>query len=380
MPERRLQMKKKEEKRVKIFGFVKADQITLKEASSRLDISYRQTLRLYAAYKENGNEGLIHGNCGKIPKNQLSEEFKEKVLEIYREYYYDFGPTFAAEKLSESHDIHISVSSLRKLLIKAKLWENKQQRIKIHRSRRARREHFGELIQFDGSHHNWFGEIRCCLITMIDDATNIRISRFFEEETIAGAMTVFYLWIKSKGIPEALYCDKKNAFVLTREPTDAELLAGITEPKSHFGNACEKLGVYVISANSPQAKGRVERNHRIDQDRLVKELRLAGITDIDAANRFLEDIYLPKMNEKFSLPPAKKEDAHVPLGDVDLSEILCYEYDRKIGNDYVVRFENRLFQILKSNNILPRTRDKVVVRVKLDGTVSIIWESVEFFV
>jgi len=302
------------------------------------------------------------------------------VLEIYREYYYDFGSTFAAEKLAESHDIHISVSSLRNLLIKSKLWENKQQKTKIHRSRRDRREHFGELIQFDGSHHKWFGELPCCLITMIDDATNIRISRFFEQETIEGAMTVFSLWIKSKGIPEALYCDKKNAYVLTREPTNAELLSGITEPKSHFGNACEKLGVYVISANSPQAKGRVERNHGIDQDRLVKELRLAGITDIDAANKFLEDIYLPKMNEKFSRPPAKKEDAHVSLGDVDLSEILCYEYDRKIGNDYVVRFENRLFQILKSNKILPRTKDKVVVRVKLDGTVSIIWKDKKLFV
>jgi hypothetical protein len=174
---------------------------------------------------------------------------------------------------------------------------------------------------------------------MIDDATNTRLSRFFEAETITGAMEVFSYWIRNYGIPEALYCDKKNAFVLTREATDEELLTGILEPKSHFGKACEKLGVQVIAANSPQAKGRVERNHAVDQDRLVKELRLKGISTIQQANQFLEKTYLPKMNLKFSRPAVTQEDAHVPLGKVDLKNILCLEYERTVGNDYVVRFE-----------------------------------------
>jgi hypothetical protein len=187
-------------------------------------------------------------------------------------------------------------------------------------------------------------------------------------------MSVLSLWINEYGIPDSLYCDKKNAFVLTREPSDAELLSGITEPKSHFGVATDKLGIYVIKANSPQAKGRVERNHGVDQDRLIKELQLAGIRTIDAANAFLDSYYIPKMNLKFSCKAAKIEDAHVPLGSIDLSEILCYEYTRKVGNDYVIRFDNNLFQILKSGNVLPRTGDKVVVRVKLDGTLSIIWK------
>jgi hypothetical protein len=217
-------------------------------------------------------------------------------------------------------------------------------------------------------------------MTMIDDATNTRQARFFEQETVEAAMNVCSLWIKRYGIPEALYCDKKNAFVLTREPTDAELLSGITEPKSHFGRACDKLGVPVIAANSPEAKGRVERNHGLDQDRLVKEFRLKGISTVAEANTFLEKTCLPKMNKKFSRPPEEKEDAHVPLGNVNLRDIFCFEYERTVGNDYVVRFEKRLFQILKSNKALPRPKDKVTVRILLDGTLSIIHKGTKLLV
>jgi len=215
---------------------------------------------------------------------------------------------------------------------------------------------------------------------MIDDATNTRIALFFEQETVEEAMTVFSLWIRRYGIPEALYCDKKNAFVLTREPSDSELLSGITKPKSHFGRACDKLGVQVITAHSPQAKGRVERNHGLDQDRLVKELRLKGISTIAQANDFLEKTYLPKMNRKFSRLPTDSADAHVPLGDDKLTNIFCFEYERKIGNDYVVRFQKHLFQILKSNKVLPRPKDKVVIRVLLNGTLSIIWKETKLLV
>jgi hypothetical protein len=160
-------------------------------------------------------------------------------------------------------------------------------------------------------------------------------------------MTVLSYWIKTYGIPQALYCGHKNAFVLVREPTDAEFLAGITKPKSRFGKACGKLGIEVIPANSPQAKGRSERNHGVDQDRLVKELRLAGISAIGEANRFA------KMNQQFTRAPASKEDAHVPLLEVHLTDILCFEYERTVSNDYTVRFENRLFQILKENRNRP---------------------------
>jgi hypothetical protein len=209
----------------------------------------------------------------------------------------------AAEKLKEVEGIAVGTSTVRRWLLEEGLWQPRKRR-STYRSRRERRACFGELVQFDGSHHRWFEGRRpsCCLLTMIDDATNRRLAVFFEEETTAGAMGVLSLWIKTYGIPQALYCDRKNAFVLSREPTDAELLAGITEPKSHFGRACEKLGVQVIPANSPQAKGRVERNHGLDQDRLVKDLRLAGISTIEEANRFVHETYLSRMNDKFSRP------------------------------------------------------------------------------
>jgi hypothetical protein len=209
---------------------------------------------------------------------------------------------------------------------------------------------------------------------MTDDATNRRLSQFFEAETTIGAMRVFSLWIPRYGIPQGLYCDKKNAFILTREPTDAELLEGISKPKSHFGKACEKLGVEVIPANSPQAKGRVERNHGLDQDRPVKELRLAGISTRGEANRFLPESYLPKTNGKFCRPAFCADDAPVPLGKTDLKDIRCFEYERTVSRDYVIRHECRLFQILKTNKGMPRPKDKVTVRIGLDGSYAILFQ------
>jgi hypothetical protein len=377
----RLPMGQKELLRSKVLEMVKQGKSTLKAAVKMLGVSYRQGIRLYATYCLEGDAGLMHGNYGKQSNNRTPETIRRAALEAYRDRYYDFGPTFAAEKLLEAEGIPIGVSVLRRLLIESGDWQGSR-RVQEYRSRRERKACFGELVQFDGSRHQWFEERgpSCCLITMIDDATNTRISRFYDEETIAGVMGVFTCWIKAYGLPMALYCDRKNAVVLTREPTDAELLRGITEPKSHFGRACEKLGVQVIAAHSPQAKGRVERNHGVDQDRLVKELRLAGISTIAQANRFLEKYYLPKMNRRFSRPAAKPEDAHVPLGNVDLKTIMCLEHERAVANNYVVRFEKRLFQILKSNKSLPRPNNKVTVRVGLDGTISIIWKKTKLLV
>jgi hypothetical protein len=166
-------------------------------------------------------------------------------------------------------------------------------------------------------------------MTMIDDATKIRLSLFFDEETMFGAMTLLKRWIEQYGIPESLYCDRKNAFVLTREPTDTEFLAGMPKPKSHFGRACDRLGIAVIAANSPQAKGRVERNHGVDQDRLVKALRLEGISALEEANRFLWKTYLPKMNGKFSRPAQNSIDPLHSTGDAPnkggRGSLLCRE-------------------------------------------------------
>jgi transposase len=368
-------MGQKELLRGKLMEMVRQKKMRLKTASIELKISYRQAKRIYRSYQEGGDAALLHGNTGKASNRKTGKEIQGKAMALYREKYPDFGPTFASEKLAERDGLHISVSTLRRMLVAEGLWERKR-RSSEYRSRRERRACFGELLQFDGSRHDWLegrGQ-RCCLITMIDDATNTRLACFFEEETMFGAMTVLKAWITRYGIPQALYCDKKNAFVLTREPTDAELLKGVTKAQSHFGRACEKLGIEVIAANSPQAKGRVERNHGLDQDRLVKELRLAGISTMGQANEFLAKTYLPAMNKKFSRPPARKTDAHVPAGNAKLFEILCEEYERTVSNDYVVRFECRLFQITRKNKELPKPKDKVIIRIKLDRSISIIWK------
>ena len=361
--------------RGKIMEMVSRKLKTLKAASLELGISYSQVKRIYQRYRTGGDEALVHGNKGKVSNNKTDEAIICKAIELYREKYYDFGPTLAQENILERDGIEISVNTLRRALLAVGLWKQKKKSIK-YRSRRTPRACFGELVQFDGSHHDWF-EGRgapCCLITFIDDARKIRLSQFFEEETLFGAMIVLEMWIKRHGIPESLYCDKKNAFILTREPTDAELINGILKPKSHFGKACERLGIEAIAANSPQAKGRVERNHGVDQDRLIKELRLEAISTIEEANRFLLETYLPKMNAKFSRPARNSDDAHVNLGKIKLDDILCMEFDRRISKDFIVRFETRLFQILELNKPLPRTEDKVIVRVRLDNSVHIIWK------
>jgi len=362
--------------RSKIMEMVKRGQKTLKAASVELGLSYRQAKRVYQRYLSGGDNALAHRNKGKPSNHRAEEALVQKALSLYSEKYNDFGPTLAQEKLLERDGIEISVSTLRRALLNAGLWEQKKKSSE-YRSRRMPRARFGELVQFDGSHHDWF-EGRgapCCLITMIDDATKIRLSQFFDEETLFGAMTVLKMWIQRYGIPESLYCDKKNAFVLTREPSDDEILKGIVKPKSHFGKACDRLGIEVIPANSPQAKGRVERNHGIDQDRLIKELRLEGISTIEKANLFLLEKYLPKMNEKFSRPAKNSDDAHVNPGKVNLEDILCLEHDRKVSKDYIIRFECRLFQILPEAKIKPRPGDSVVVRVRLNSSVFILWKN-----
>ena len=354
---------------------VKRGHKTLKAASLELGISYVQAKRIYKRYLSGGDEALVHKNTGKPSHNKIDEKTVLKAIKLYREKYDDFGPTLAQETLLERDGIEISVSVLRRALLAAGLWERKKSGSE-YRSRRTPRSCFGELVQFDGSHHDWFEGRgpRCCLITLIDDAKKERLSQFFDQETMFGAMTVLKMWIELYGIPESLYCDKKNAFVLTREPTDAEIIQGNLQPKSHFGRACDRLGIEVIAANSPQAKGRVERNHRVDQDRLIKTLRLEGISGIEEANRFLLEKHLPKMNTKFGRPARSKEDAHVNLGKVKLEDILCMEFDRKISREYVVRYDSRLFQILDRNKPLPRPEDKVIVRIKLDKSICIIWK------
>ncbi len=212
---------------------------------------------------------------------------------------------------------------------------------------------------------------------MIDDATGIRLALIFEEETTEAAMRLLWLWIDKYGIPVALYCDRKNVYLTDREVTVEEALAG-EEPLTAFGKACKKMGIQIITAHSPQAKGRVERNHGVYQDRFVKELRLADVSTIVGANKVLEEFFIEEINKKFSKVPKSDKDLHraVPKG-LDLRTVFCWEVQRSVGNDWVIRNSNRFYQILRENRKLPRPGNKVTVCEWLDGSIHILYEGKE---
>lgn len=371
----KLPMGQKELLRSRVMAMVAEGQMQLAEASVKLKLSYRQTKRIYSRYQKKGEEGLLHGLQGRASNNHLDPGLVAQVLEAYQEAYQGFGPTLASEKLAEREGIVIRVESLRRLLIKEGLWQHKK-RPRGYHARRQPRERFGELVQFDGSDHEWFEGRgpRCCLMNMVDDATGTTLSFLNPKETTEAAMRLLWAWIDRYGIPQAVYCDRKNAFVIDREPTIEEQLKGIT-PKSHFQRACERLGVEVIVAYSPEAKGRVERNHGVYQDRFVKELRLEGISTIEEANTFLATKYLPKINDKFAKTPLAPEDAHVPLLSAHmLDDIFCREARRVVSRDYVIQFERHVLQIPRETLPRPRPGENVTIRVWLDGTMHVYWK------
>jgi hypothetical protein len=297
----------------------------------------------------------------------LDPDSKRQSLELCRTRLEGFGPTLAAEKLAEV-GLMVSHETLRRWLIVEGLWKKKRKR-GPHRRWRPPKEHFGELVQMDGSFHDWLetGE-KPCLIDMVDDGTSFMDGRFFEQETTEGAMRVLWGWIELYGIPRALYTDHKNLYVTDREPTVDEQLAG-RPALTAFGKACHKLGIQIIPAASPQAKGRIERRHGVLQDRLVKELRLRGIKDLEAANGFLSSEFLQSVNGKFGHSAVSPVDYHrpVPKG-LRLEDVFVFEEERTVQNDWTVCWDNRWFQITGPKARMPRRRERIVVRRRLDGS------------
>jgi transposase len=361
--------------RAKEMAKLKAGEASLSQVAARLKVSGRQAKRIWARYKKAGDAGLVHGNLGRQSNRRIAADIRQAALQAYAEEYEDFGPTFASEKLLQRQGITVDHETLRRWLLAEGMWK-RHRRSSPYRSRRSRRERFGELVQFDGSHHEWFegrGEA-CCLMNMVDDATGRTLAIMGEQETTEAAMRLLWAWIERYGIPQGLYCDRKNAFVLDRDPTIKEQLAGVL-PVSPFQFACQRLGIEVIVAHSPQAKGRVERNHGVYQDRFVKELRLAGISSIQDANRFLQSTYLPAINSRFAKQAAQPEDAHVPLvSKIDLRDVFCFQEQRMVSRDWVVQFERRVYQIPSDLRHRPAPGQKVVVRKWLDSSVHWYWK------
>jgi transposase len=372
--EGRLLMSEKERKRKGVFEVVRAGAWSLIEAAEHLEISYRQCKRSYRRYLAQGDAGLVHQSRGRRSNRSKDEILRQAVLKRYDDRYEGFGPTLAAEKLAED-GYRVDHETLRRWLMAEGKWQRRRKRSHF-RQRRERRLHFGELVQMDGSIHHWFGEELPlhCLVKLVDDATSTRQGRMAEGETTEACMLVLWAWIERYGIPKALYTDKKNVFVTDREPTVEEQLAG-EEPRTTFGKACAKLDIEIITANSPQAKGRVERAHGVDQDRLVKEMRLRGVTTVEGANDLLAEGFMDKLNEKFAVLAGDEADSHRPIPPgMNLAHVFCFEETRAVANDWVVHYQNRLFQIERDNTILPPCRSKVLVQRLLDGQIRLLYK------
>jgi len=363
-------LSRKELSRVEVMGRVKARSLRLREAAEMLELSYRQTKRVWARYRDKGAKALQHGNCGRVSNRAYEAKFRAAVLKQVQARYEDFGPTLAAEHLASDDGLEVHAETLRRWLKEAGVWQRHRRR-KPYRQRREAKAHFGELVQLDGSFHEWLEERRPrgCLMHMVDDATRKALGWFSEEETIWAAAGVLRRWIERYGVPQALYTDWKNVYV--RPPNAEERERG--EPAvTQFGRMCAKLGIRIIAASSPQAKGRVERAHGTHQDRLVKKLRLAGTANYDQANAYLEKRYLAEHNRRYAHAALSQADYHRRRPTArQLDAVFWLEEERVVSEDWVVRYNNRLLQLERQSRHWAPAKSRVLVRENEAGEVAI---------
>ena len=358
-------MSEEELRRVEVLARVGSGDLRVVDASELLRVGYRQAKRLWKRYREEGPAGLKHRSAGRASNHGYPRKFRMRVLQLVREKYGGavgerFGPTLAAEHLEAEDGLQVDAETLRRWMLQDGSWSRERKRRK-HRRRRERKEHFGELVQMDGSFHPWLEERgpEGCLIDLADDATNKTLAQLGEEETIWAVADALRAWIEQHGVPLALYVDWKNLY--KRPATVREQLRG-EEPVTQFGRMCRKLGIELIAASSPQAKGRIERMHGVHQDRLVKKLRRRGMVSHQAANVYLREEYLPEHNERFARRPARAEDYHrrAPRR-VELDRIFRLENERVVSEDGVIRYANRYFQLAGRSGGGAPAQSKVLV-------------------
>ena len=344
-----LMMSIKEQERAAVMQQLLDGVIKQQDAAKALGLSStRQVRNLASNYRKHGAAGMIHGNRGKVSHRKVDDTEKHRFMAIVRQHYHDFRPTFAHEKLTEAHGFTYSVETLRQWMINDGLWVNKGKKHKRAFHMRQPRPRLGELIQIDGSPHDWFEgrAAKCTLIVFIDDATSkLMCLRFFPTETTEAYMTCLRDYLQRYGKPAALYSDRHSIFRVNKE----DAVSG--EQLTQFGRALKSLDIESIHANTPQAKGRVERANQTLQDRLIKEMRLAGISSMEEGNAFL-DAYMKKHNAKFAKPPLSDVDAHreVLHDDNELDLILCKHISRKLSKNLTLQYRNTSYQI-KTKNI-----------------------------
>lgn len=359
-------MSLEEIKRLKLIQSAIDGQISQKRVSVILGLSDRQIRRLVQRVREEGDRGIIHRSRGQPSNRRLSDTLKEKVIKLYKSKYPDFGPTLATEKLLELEGIRISEETLRKWLLAAGIWQ-KRRKCSAYRQWRPRRSYFGQMVQMDGSHHDWLEGRgpRLVLMAHIDDSTNEIYLKFYDYEGTLPAMDSFKGYVMTYGLPLSVYLDRHTTYKSSKKPTEWD---DVEDKKffSQFERALKELGVEVIHALSPQAKGRVERLFGVLQDRLVKEMRLAGIRTKDEANEFLKT-YLPKHNKKFRVCPACEQDVHVRLSkSFDLDKYLCIKNQRTVRKDHTIAYNGKLYQLEQGDC------KKVDIEERIDGSLLIL--------
>jgi len=330
-----------------------------------LGLSYRQGKRLWKRYRVDGAAGLQHRLCGRVSNHGYGAKHRAAVLKRVAERYADFGPTLASEHLATDDGLEVSAETLRRWL-RAEGQPCLRKR-KAYRRRREPKAHCGELVQMDGSFHPWLEDRgpKGCLMHLVNDATNTALFSFSNEETTWAAANLLRAWIERYGVPKALYTDWKSVYVSA--PTEKQKLRG-EQPVRQFGRMCARLGIRIVAANSPQAKGRVERAHGTHQDRLVKKLRLAGISDYEAANGFLESGYLAAHNRRFRRQAASDADFHRRRPTkTELDAVFCLEQERVLSLDWVVSYEGRLLQLEPQSRHHAPAKSKVLVRENQAG-------------
>ena len=366
-------MSERDLQRVEVLGDVLSGRRGVGSAASVLGLSERQVWRLLARYKAGGGGALVHRGRGRRSNRRLGDDVRERALELVRSRYGDFGPTLAAELLRDKHGLTVSRETLRQWMTDAGLWLSRRQRRQFHPPR-LRRERFGELIQIDGSEHRWFEDRAdpCTLLVFIDDATGRLMQlRFARSESAFSYFEALEGYLSAHGRPLAFYSDKYSVFRVSQR--EAKGGQGMTQ----FGRALAELNIEILCANSSQAKGRVERVNRTLQDRLVKELRLAGITGIEAGNAFLPG-FVERFNARFALPPARPDDLHRPLNLAPdrLRQVLCWREQRHVGQQLTLSYERKLIMLEETELTRGLVGRYVDTYVFADGRLEVRWQGV----
>lgn len=369
MCEDMITMTRREIERYQVIERTVKRELTQAKAGELLELSERHIRRLVKRVRLKGVRGLVHGNLGRPSPRKMRPELVERIASIIGERYPDFTPLHTAEKLWERHKVRVSREKVRRIMMAKGLWKRRRRREADH-IWRERKAHVGEMVQLDGSHHAWLEKRGPLLVLMgyVDDANNRFFGRFYDYEGVYPAMDSLRRYIERYGLPQSIYLDKHSTYKTSRQPATDELLRG-EHAQTQFERALGELGTKAIHANSPQAKGRIERSFGTLQDRLVKEMRLAGVSTCAEANQFL-DTYLPIHNRRFMKTPLRPQDLHRPVPkSLNLDDIFCLQGIRTVNNGYIIKWTSRTFVLTRPS--LTLHRQKVVVREWFDGRLSI---------